>query len=241
MKKKKKISFKTIVISAFIFLLLILAVSYYEAENISTLKKMENSYADLTENLFLADFEDFEVSLSSGYREDPYVRDGSAGFPVEFGVLSLIPKNPDFVINEMPSFLLNLNGSEYDGSFEKYPFRYRFASDIKVKMTDSAKLKVTIFIDGKSYEKTLTNVSKDWETSFTEALKIFSEYYEKEINENYDNKLNAEIYLLIIYDNSLLEEGYFWSASMYTTSKKWHHLIIDTDSNEILVANTKEV
>ncbi len=199
--------------------------------------KVQDKLSEVRYNLFVGKNENFSVKFTSGFREDPYVIDGISESKKEFGVITVKifnEQNFNADENEIFEYVITINDTDYDGTFEQNPFDKTFVADIETFVLDESKVEIKLTFQGKTFESELVNVSKNFKISHKDALDIFIKEHEKNIENYIKNGINFEIYVKILGDDSVASEQYYFYICLISTNNDTINLIINPQNGEIL-------
>ena len=191
-----------------------------------------NTMSDLRINYFIGKAENFEVTLSCGYREEIFAYDGVSTNPIECGVISLaFYETHSYLSLEI---LLEVDGEEQSYILEKSPFEDVFMVDIEKILTNQN----TIYfkLKNQNTKTELKEISNSWNVDYKLAIKLASEHFKETINKLYfNNKFNAECYLKPIYKSDF--GNIYWYFSIIDTTGGNHNILIDVKTKEIITTN----
>lgn len=176
------------------------------------LKQCQPKISDERQNYFEGESQNYYVSFSSGIRESPYILNGKSEQKVEFGVVTIKPKN--FVGDESITYNVCANNDEYIGEFERSPYDDTYAGDINKKVDDDCVLVIKINNGSGEEQAVMTNISKTFKINSQEALLIaingardsFSSFKQKDfeiyikIVADFTNKITEKYYLIMFLD-----------------------------------------
>ena len=176
------------------------------------LKQCQPKISDERQNYFEGESQNYYVSFSSGIRESPYILNGKSEQKVEFGVVTIKPKN--FSGDESITYNVCVNNDEYIGEFERSPYDDTYAGDINKKVDDDCVLVIKINNGSGEEMATMTNISKSFKINSQKALLIainevgdkFSSLKQKDfeiyikIVADFTNKISEKYYLVMFLD-----------------------------------------
>lgn len=194
--------------------------------------------AECRQNIFVANNEMANINFTSGIREEPYVLNGKCEQQVEFGVLTIkfLFNTKDF--KNAPTYVLSINGNDYDGTLIQNPFDLTFVADINTIVLDNSTVDLKINYETISFETTLKCISSLWQTQFEDAIAIGVGELKKMIKPLQNaNGINAEFYLKIITDPNFQTGPYYWYFCVLGKNGENYALVIDTNTREILAKN----
>ena len=145
----------------------------------SNLKKIEGGQQIVSEyrkNLFVGNGSCFTITFTSGEREQDYIMDGKHTKMVDFGVITI--KFISIPNNFSSQFELNVNKDKFAGQLERNPYDGTYVFDIEKQVEDGASINIYL-VDFDEYVS-LSCLSKNWKTTYTQAKNIFMEKYNKE-------------------------------------------------------------
>lgn len=194
----------------FIFCLLVAIISVglvFSGCSADILSECKNKVSDVRNSYFQGQTNSYFVSFSSGTRESPYVLDGKSGEKVEFGVVTIKPKQSDK--EKMLTYIVQIDDKEYSGEFERSPFDDTYAGDIGKEILSSATIYVKIN-DGETEEiAQLECVSDKFEIDATKALELALAQVQTKV-EQIANHKDYEIYIKIVADITQVVPEKYW-------------------------------
>ncbi len=193
----------------------------------------KNNIAEMHNHYFIGSTENFQISLWSGVREEPFEPDGIRGQMLDFCILSVVP------VGNVGTFGLNynleINDKPYSGEFQKSPFDNSFAAALDFLVTDSDTIFADIIHDGITETGKLSCVSCNFTVNSTQALDIAIENVGEQILALTDDNKSIEGYVRIITTDRNIGV-YFWYIRFINTDGKEICLVIDTASGEIMAS-----
>lgn len=187
----------------------------------------KENMSEITDAYFYGKCDEFEISLSSGQRENPYVYDGKHNESCDFAlvVMNLNSKN------DKESVVFSIDGSAQSCVVEFNPITGTFMADLEKKLTQDDNVSVKFG----NTQITLDCLSKDFKVDVDRAIEIgVSEFQENIENMFEKDNFKAECYLKVL-DN--LSNGYdkcFWCFSVVDANQNHYNVIIDTENGNIL-------
>lgn len=199
--------------------------------NIET--QIKENLSDVRYNVFVGKNSDITVSLMSGMRENPYNYDGVSNKKCEFGIVTMT-SNSIGLLNS--NFVLKVDGAEIVGVLEENPYDHSFMTDIE-KIVDCESV-VYITIENIVENMILTCQSLEWQVQYDDALKIGVDSLLEDAQRFVDgNKLKAESYLKIIFDQSSNNTPYYWYFGIVGENGENIAVIINPQTGEIITRN----
>lgn len=198
----------------------------------STVNLTDNSLSAISEyrkNLFVGKSGNVLATYTTGQREQDYIMDGKKTALTDFGVLTLHLSSP---IEQAPAFKLTVNQTTFEGVLEQNPYDGTYVFDTLCQTDDNAQIELYI----KQLEQTikLVCVSANWSASYQDALTIFSQKYQKELDSHSSRgNLNAEVYIKIVSSNKSLDNIY-WYVLCVCESGDMYSALIDPNTKEII-------
>ncbi len=185
--------------------------------------------SDIRYNYFQGETENYYVSFSSGLRESPYKLDGKSESKVEFGVVTIMPKEKQET--KCLSYTVTIDDANFSGEFENSPFDDSYAGDIGKKVEDGSKISVKIS-DGENEETAeLKCLSCDFKVTANQALEIaFSEVQAKVVD--IAKHQNFEVYVKIVADIKQVAENKYWLVVFSCECGENVSVIITTDTGK---------
>lgn len=200
----------------------------------------KNNLSEVRYNYYLGEASGYTFSFTSGLREVDYKIDGYHTNNIEFGIVTI--KLPDDVkYSGNANFRLDYGNKTTSGKLEQNPFDLTLMADIGFIIEDYEEIKITFKMDNINKVLTLKDVTKTFNYDYDNAL-------EKFIMENYDdlksyitkNELKAEIYVKIMYDNTL-DSKFYYLIRVVGRNGNVLSGIIDPMSGDILAATNSNI
>lgn len=229
MRSKKK--FLWFVVGVIIFCIAVgLVYSLFFMTEAKDLAK--KSLSEVRQNFFIANDNLSNLSLSSGYREDPYAIDGQHKDVVPFGVVVFRTSLSN--VSE-PSFVLNIGDEVFEGVMERNPYDNTFVTDIENLVPDDSVVKMSIFIEDDTYNFDFKNISKEWNIDYSQAFEIGLDTLTDYIQSlKKGNVFNGECYVKVVSDPNNLLNIYYWYVAIVDNQGNSHAVVIDVTSGDVL-------
>lgn len=187
------------------------------------------------DNLFIANDNIYNVTFSSGMRENNYNLDGIVNDKVEFGVLTLMRNDANPLANDTYEYIVTINEEEFKGTMEKSPIDNSYAVDIEKKVEDNAIINVKINFTGYKFNQDLTNISNNFEISKDQALKIANTELKQAIKDiQSGNNVKFEVVMKILKDSSTDTNRFYWYIGVISTNGETLGILIDANTGEII-------
>jgi len=187
------------------------------------------------DNLFIANDNIYNVTFSSGMRENNYNLDGIVNDKVEFGVLTLMRNDANPLANDTYEYIVTINEEEFKGIMEKSPIDNSYAVDIEKKVEDNAIINVKINFTGYKFNQDLTNISNNFEIKKDQALKIANNELKESIKDiQSDNNVKFEVVMKILKDSSTETNRFYWYIGVIATSGETLGILIDSNTGDII-------
>ena len=204
-------------------------------------KIVNEAVSEVRYNLFVANSEEIFVEFSSGFREDPYVINGVSNAKKEFGVVSVKFLKDMNSYDGLPSFVLTINGVNFDREFELNPFNQTYVQDIETFVLDDDVISIKVLWGDFCFESELENKSKNFNLNHKDVLKIMIKEFKSNLKKMIKNQtFQGEIYVKIIVDPSLLIEKTYWYVGVVGRTGQNYSIIIDPISKQILAKKESE-
>lgn len=193
-------------------------------------QQVSDNMSEIVEDYYFGEGESFNVSLSSGQREDPYEYNGITKKKVDFGALTIFSESKDEIIQVR----IDLNVDKGSILLKKDVVSGAYMADIGKKVSPKDSFSVEYM--GENVK--LTCKSCDFGVSSQQALAIGVETFKADLSRLvYNNKLKAECYLRVLDDVSGQFIRNFWHFYIYTVDGESYSCVIDITSGEIVVKN----
>jgi len=193
----------------------------------SQLDRAKENISEITYNYFYGKCDDFEISISSGEREEPYVYDGKSAGKCDFALVVARINGK----NEKEPITFSINGDASSQMLEYNLMTGTYMLDLEKELMAEDVISVKY---GNS-QITLDNLAKDFAVDYNKAIEIGVNEFSEEINGMIEKEeFKAECYLKIL-DN--LSNGYdtrFWCFSIVNEQGEHLNCVIDIMSGEIV-------
>lgn len=196
---------------------------------------LSNLLIEERQNLFVANDDLYSVSFSTGNRESNYNLDGIITEMKPFGVICLTRNDNEPLSNDTYTYVVKINDNSYTG-FLKKGNDNSYCADLEINTNGDEAISVQISFTGYTFNKDLTNVSKDFQVDAKSAIKVA----EKELKENLrnltsDKNVKLEVVMKVIKDHSSTElKNYYWYVGIVATNGETLGILIDTNNGEII-------
>ena len=181
--------------------------------------------------LYFCGVGEFNVSVSSGEREDPYVYDGKRENMVEFSVFSFYVQN---LKEDNIDVTLKVNEESFVKTFEYNPLSGCYVFDLGKKLNKDDS--ITVFY--RNDEVKLLCFSQEFKIDCEEAIKIATTSFEDEILNLFSkNELKAECYLRILDNPKDDFKNKYWYFYVFAENKTTYSCVIDVCTGELITKN----
>lgn len=220
---KKLIIFVLIMINSF---LLVGCNKYYNLT--------KSNIAEIRHNIFVGNSDNFDITFMSGKREKDYVVNGYNTTLIDFGIITISLKSPNIEVQN-PSFVLTIDTLRYEEVLEKNPFDGTFVADIGLIVDNNLpSMSVKVFMGEIVEEIVLSNISKDWQITSYDALKLACKTLKDYLEPLCQNEFLGEVYIKIIKDTIVDDGSYYWYVNFASRNGIYHSTIINPLTSEIL-------
>ena len=207
----------------------IVALSFFGCE--TTMEKRMENISELRDEVLVGGDEKITVTLNSGFRENPFVIDGSSS--LERTDFSVITVEGDFSGEEELGYTLYLGETTYEGKLLKHPFKNSYSVEIAVRSQKKASITLSGVNFANNYE--LNSVKKEETISAKEALEIAEERLKRSVKSVIaDGKLNAEVFIRLLKNPISAEEGYYWYVAYAPEKYVVYAVLIHSQTREIV-------
>jgi len=187
----------------------------------------KENMSEITNAYFYGKCDEFEISLSSGRREEPYIYDGKNGDICDFALVTMdlnSEKDKEIVV-------FSINSNAFSCVLEYNAITGTFMADLEREISEDDNISV-------KFENSQINLicqSKDFQVDGNKAIEIgVNEFFEDFENMIEKQELKAECYLKILDNLSNGFEKSFWCFTIVDTKGNHFNVIIDTNSGNIL-------
>lgn len=172
------------------------------------------------------------LKLMTGQRENPYSLNGKHEENKDFALL--IFKTAETNV-ESPTYIININGTSYNGILEQNPYDNTFVADLGISVPQNAEITATVAIKNTEYEFELSNINSAWQISFEKAREIGIVALKEDLENCLKGKdLNCELYVKAITDTKGTLSSYFYHVSFIDSNGNSKGVVIDVNTGEIL-------
>ena len=193
---------------------------------------VKTSLSEVHYNYFVGQTSNFNISMWSGVREEPYSADGVSENKVDFCVLNVVPNSSDIDTYGLTD-TIEINDKTLTGEFENSPFDSSLATDLKLTLTDTDSIFVYIVWDGQTEIGKMSCISQDFKINYSQALDIALEALQDEILTLTNENKKIETYCKIISTDKNLGV-YFWYVDIVNQSGDQVAVVIDNTTGEIV-------
>jgi len=211
------------------FIFCLAFVFIFGCSNVNLTKDSTLYISEYRKNLFVGKSGNVLATYTTGERELDYIMDGNKTNLTDFGVLTVTFFSPQQPSQE---FVLTVNDNKYEGVLELNPYDGTYVFDTECQIDDQANIELYI----KNYDQTikLVCVSSNWCLNYKQALEIFSNHYQKQLNAHISKGvLNGEIFIKIVSNNKSLDNIY-WYVLCVCRSGDMYACLIDPNTKQIL-------
>ena len=201
-----------------------------------TQSQNENNIADIRQEIFDCECEEFNATFVCGMRENPYQANGVANKLTEFGIISVVFESKPQQENISYSLVLN-NEKTFSGQLEKNPYSNEYMADVGFSVDPNSSLSLTISVGGEEKEIVLQNKSNSWTIKSEDALEIGLDAFKDEIANFNKNNETYELFVKIMTQQQTNFGKYYWNVSIVSSSGKKHNVVFSTENPEILLKN----
>ncbi len=182
--------------------------------------------SEITYTYFYGKCDEFEISISSGEREEPYIYDGRNEEKCDFGLVVAKLNSKA----EKESMVFSINGDASSGLLEYNLMTGTYMLDIERQFSQDD----VISVKYGNTQITLDCLSKDFVVDYNSAIQIGVQEFSEEISSMIQKEeLKAECYLKILDNLSNGFETRFWCFSIVNIEGEHLNCIIDVETGEI--------
>lgn len=230
-KNQKKINsvFYKKVIICLSFVVLLGVTFIFGCSKINLTDHSLSSISEYRKNLFVGKTGNILATYTTGQREQDYIMDGKKTPLTDFGVLTLSFSEP---LEKAPEFKLTINGTCYESVLELNPYDGTYVFDTEMQTDDGAQIE--LYLKGFDQTIKLVCVSSSWSSTYQDAISIFSQKYQKELDSHSKNGvLNGEVYVKIVSSSKTLDNIY-WYVLCVCESGEMYSALIDPNTKVIV-------
>lgn len=179
---------------------------------------------------YVAQTNDFSVTLFSGERESNYKLDGVSTQKVDYSILS-VKKKSDITFEEL-DYVVEVDGQTFEGVLTQNPYDSSFEADVKTKIAPQKEVFVYLKFNGTTQVVNLESIFQNFQISSDTALDIAVDELLAS-KENIDDTLDYECFIQIL--NKDIDSGmYFWLVNIVSSNGDMFNIIIDISTGEVL-------
>ena len=228
LKKNNKAFYKKVLI-CLSFVLLLGITFIFGCSTVNLTDHSLSSISEYRKNLFVGKTGNILATYTTGQREQEYIMDGKKTPLTDFGVLTLTFSE---MLEKAPEFKLTINGFCYENVLELNPYDGTYVFDTETQNDDSAQIELYL----KDFDQTikLVCVSSSWSSTYQDAISIFSQKYQKELDSHSKSGiLNGEVYVKIVSSSKTLDNIY-WYVLCVCESGEMYSALIDPNTKAII-------
>lgn len=181
--------------------------------------------------LYFCGVGEFNVSVSSGEREEPYVYDGKRGNMVEFSIFSVYIEN---LRDDKIEIELDINDQKSIRTFEYNPLSGCYVFDLEKKMKKDDNIRVSY----RNSEVRLLCFSSEFKIDCKKAINIATECFEEDMLKLFSkNELRGECYLRVLDNPKDDFKNKYWYFYVFAENKTSYSCVIDVYTGEIITKN----
>lgn len=192
-----------------------------------------SSVSEMQRAIFVGQSQGVTATLTVGYREKEYVKDGCSGDKIPFAIMSFGSVSKEKISAD--SFVLFSDGKEYEEVLLCNPFTGELQADLGT--VDLGKVMAcSLMVNDREVSIALLPLSDEFEVSSADALDIVIEGYRDEIKKECisGGKFCGEIY--VKYCGTLLrgtKDG-CWGVTIITSQLERLNFVVSAKSGEVL-------
>ncbi|MGI5841982.1 MAG: hypothetical protein ACOX6H_01650 [Christensenellales bacterium] len=213
-----------VILGTFLF-----AVAVFFACSSTLSRKLKDNLSEESVALFAAHNDVLYASLTTGWREEPYITNGKSEQKVKFAVVSVFlfenSKEPKLDV------IVKINGVPYNLELEKHLITGQYMGDLEILIKDNQNVEITIL----DCTLALSCVSNNFITNYKKAIELGAKYLENEVNKMLENKNNKIEAFLKIVNNPVEDTNiYYWYFIVACSNGTQSIVVIDTMSNNLM-------
>ena len=188
------------------------------------------------QTLYTAEDGLYNVTLSTGMREQDYNFDGIINDMTPFAVVSFSRLDSQPLANDQYTYIVNIGEESYTGFLEKTSNENSYSTDIQATVPADAIVTVKITFTGYSFNQELCNLSKDFSVDSSTAISIANRELKTELQNmtaDKNNKIEAIVKILKDHSNSEIK-SYYYYIGILSTNGETLGILIDANSGDII-------
>lgn len=218
---------KNLVVKLFILVVLMLCSTML----ISCQKQnaLEKNISELRQNYYIGKSENFSLTATSGFIEQPFINDGKVGETLPYLTFTL-----NNVENLNVTYLIEFtyNEQEYSNYFEKTPTTNKQSVTFNIKNFNTTSFNVNISVASIKEQVQLNSILTSENLNYINALSFFEKaqktYLESLVDQNGNYKFELSLKLM------LKNEKAYWYVGIMTGNKHIKALLLDGTTGDIL-------
>lgn len=188
---------------------------------------VKENMSEITECYFYGKCDDFEITISGGQREEPYVYDGISNEKCDFSLVNATAN----CSGDKVAFVFTINDESFNAVLEMNMMTGTYMTDIEKSLCEND----VICVKYKNTQIQLECLSSTFNIGYEKALEIATTEFSEEItNLISEDKFQGECYLKVLDKLTNNFDDRFWCFSI--CDRKGQHLncIISTENGEII-------
>jgi hypothetical protein len=190
---------------------------------------LDSSVSELRCDLFYGESKSYSLKAGYGFKESPFINDGSVGKIVHTLNFRLLGKETDLSAYTLS---LELDGQTYKTDFKLNPVKNSLTAEIEVDDFNQKEFTVTLSNSSASEKITLKSTLPENTLSYSDAL-LHLQKDQANLVSHYldvDGNFNAEIYMRVI----VKDQAPYWYVGFASGNEQLKALLVDGISGEVL-------
>jgi len=198
-------------------------------------ERLADNISELRENIFEGANENFELSIISGLREEPFMLDGIAGTTREFTLATLIPLSE---ISGVVKVKAIIDGTTFNGEFTKHPFAQTLSVEFATRATGS-EIILTIFYNDYEQNISAKSVLTENMIGYQKALEIAENKLRNSLEVFREGSvLRCEIFIRLIPNQIDNVGGFHWYVAFIGSEQQIFAALIDPITMQVVATRT---
>ena len=184
--------------------------------------------SEIRDNIFLGETEHFEVSVYTGFRENPYKADGLANDMVSYFLVIVEPKF-DTTDEDILNMSVVIKNKVYAKSVTKDVLREKFIADY-IKLDTFGNFTINVQVLNYDEDVAMIEMFNAGMKTYEEALREGMEKLKDKFDRSKDkNKYNCEIYVKLCVSRFLSDKKLFWHVTILDSLGNVNGVIVEVE------------
>lgn len=190
---------------------------------------LESNVSELRSDLFMGESSSYTVKAGYGFKEEPFINDGTVGSTVSTLTFRLLNKETDVATYTV---YLDYNGEKYTADFKLNPIKNSLTASVEIADFNQKEFIVTIRSSSNSEQVILKSVLPNGTLTYKDALLHLQKEQQSLVSHyiDQDGNFNAELYMRVIVKDQLP----YWYVGFASGNEQLKALLVDGINGEVL-------